>query len=45
MDQTRGEKNSGPYNYTGHEKNIEEDSICKINNASILVETKIEIMQ
>ena len=42
MDQTRGEKKSGPY--TGHEKNIEEDLICEINNASILAKTKMEIM-
>ena len=45
MDQTSGEKKSGPYNDTGHDKTIEEDMICQINNTSLSVETKIEIMQ
>ena len=44
-DQTRGEMKTCPYNYTGHEKNTEEDLICQINNASILAETNTEIMQ
>ena len=40
MDQTKGEKRSGPQ--TNHE---EKDLIYQINNTSILTETKIEIMQ
>ena len=40
MDQTKGEKKCGPY--TNDE---EKDLICWLNNASILAETKIEIMQ
>ena len=39
-DQTKGEKESGPH--TDHEEN---DLICQLNSASILTETKIEIMQ
>ena len=39
-DQTKGEKKSGPQ--TDHE---EKDLIYQLNNASILAETKIEIMQ
>ena len=39
-DQTKGEKKSGPQ--TDHE---EKDSIYQLNNASILAQTKIEIMQ
>ena len=44
MDQTWGEKKSGPYTHTRHDKNIEA-LICQLKNASILAETKIEIMQ
>ena len=40
MDQTKGEKESGP-----HTDDEEKDLICQLNNASILAETKIEIMQ
>ena len=40
MDQTKGEKKSGPQ--TDHE---EKDLIYQLNNASILAETKIKIMQ
>ena len=42
-DQTKGEKKSGPH--TSYERNNEKDLICQINNASILAETKMEIMQ
>ena len=37
MDQTRGDKKSGPH--TNHEEK-EKDLICQINNAPILAETK-----
>ena len=40
MDQSKGEKRSGPY--TNDE---EEVLICQLNNTSILAETNIEIMQ
>ena len=40
MNQTKGELKSSPH--TGYEEN---NLICQINNASILAETKIEIMQ
>ena len=40
MDQPKGEKNSGP-----HTDDEEKALICQLNNVSILVETKIEIMQ
>ena len=43
MDQTKWEKKSGPY--TNNEKNDKNDLICQVNNASILAETKMEIMQ
>ena len=39
-DQTKGEKESGP-----HTDDEEKVLICQLNNASILAETKIEIMQ
>ena len=42
MDQTRGEKKSGCH--TNHDIK-ETDLICQINNAYILAETKMEIMQ
>ena len=40
MDQPKGEKESGP-----HPDNEEKVLILQLNNASILAETKIEIMQ
>ena len=40
MDQTKGEQKSGPH--TDDEGKV---LICQVNNASILAETKIEIMQ
>ena len=39
-DQSKGESESGP-----HPTNEEESLICQLRNASILAETKIEIMQ
>ena len=43
MDQTKGENKSGPH--TDYEGNNEKELICQINNASILAETKMKIMQ
>ena len=40
MDQPKGESESGP-----HPTNEEESLICQLRNASILAETKMEIMQ
>ena len=40
MDQTKGEKKSGP-----HTDDEEKALISQLNNASILAETEIEIMQ
>ena len=40
MDQPKGESESGT-----HPTNEEESLICQLRNASILAETKIEIMQ
>ena len=40
MDQTKGEKESGPHN-----DDEEKDLIYQLHNASILAETKTEIMQ
>ena len=40
MDQAKGEIKSGP-----HTNNEEKDLICQINKASILADTKMEIMQ
>ena len=42
MDQTEGVKKSGP---NTNNENEEKDLICQINNASILVQTKMETMQ
>ena len=43
MDQTKGEEKSGPY--TDYEGYNEKGLIHQINNASILAELKMEIMQ
>ena len=40
MDQSKGESESGP-----HPTDEEKSLICQLQNASILAETKIEIMQ